>query len=197
MAGFSRAATLRNLTSPALKAMYNIEVEGQEHIPMDGPVIFDIAGTGILVAPVVNACSPRPIHVVIDGALRQVLSKKTRYLGGDIAMEEPGFTATHQAATLLKQGEAVGLMGRFPSLGHLVAITGATVIPVMVSGAGGRVATDPPRPRSHIGILFEAPIHISPEGDPCALATVQTVGEMVRQARADARARQRKQAGHD
>ena len=189
MVGFSRAATLRNLTSPALKAMYNVDVQGLELIPMVGPVIFDIKGEGILVAPVVNACSPRPIHVVIDGALRQVLSKKTRYLGGDIALVEPGYTAAQRAIVLLKHGAAIGLMGQFPSLGHLQAATGATVIPVSVTGAGGKVATDPPRPRSHIGILFEAPIQISPVGDPCALATVQTVGELVRQARADARAR--------
>jgi hypothetical protein len=185
--GFSRAATVRNLTSPALKAMYNLEVVGVHQIPATGPVIFDIAGSGVLVAPVVNACSTRPIHVVIDGALRQVLTKKTRYLGGDIVLDEPGFGAMTKARHLLDQGAAVGLMGPFPSLGHLVAATGASVVPVSVTGAGGKVATDPPRPGSRIGILFQAPIQISPVGDPCALATVQTVGELVRQARADAR----------
>ena len=187
MVGFSRAATVRNLTSPALKAVYNVEVVGVDQIPVTGPVIFDIAGSGVLVAPIVNACSTRPVHVVIDGALRQVLSKKTRYLGGDIPLNEPGFGAMTQARLLLDQGEAVGLMGPFPSLGHLVAATGAAVVPVSVTGAGGKVATDPPRPRSRIGILFQAPIQISPVGDPCALAIVQTVGELVRQARADAR----------
>ncbi len=167
--------------------MYNIDVQGLHTVPTHGPVIFDVQGAGLLVAPVVNACSPRPVHFVIDGELRQVLSKKTRYLGGDIPLILPGFEATQLARKLLTQGEAVGLMGAFPSLGHLVAATGAVVVPVSVTGAGGKVPTDPPRPRSNIGILFHAPIEISPVGDPCALATVQTVGEQVRQARADAR----------
>ncbi|MDD2817183.1 MAG: hypothetical protein PHN51_00110 [Candidatus Nanopelagicales bacterium] len=197
MGGFSRAATLRNFTAPALKALYSLEVQGAENVPLTGPVILNVSGLGVLVAPIVNICSPRPVNMVIDGALREVLSKKTRYLGGDIPFEEPGFGAMRQALDLLKVGQAVGFMGKSPSLGYLVAATGAAVIPVMVTGASGKVATDPPRPRSKIGILFEAPIQISPSGDPCALATVLTVSEQVRQAQADARARIRKQAGHD
>ena len=189
MSGFSRAATLRNFTAPALKALYSLEVVGAEHVPLAGPVIFDISGIGVLVAPIVNICSPRPVHVVIDGALREVLSKKTRYFGGDIPFEDPGFGAMRLALDLLKQGQGVGLMGELPPLGYLVAATGAAVVPVSVTGASGKVVTDPPRPRSKIGILFEAPIQISPLGDPCALATVLTVSEQVRQAQADARAR--------
>ncbi len=189
MSGISRAATLRNFTAPALKALYSLEVQGAEQVPPAGPVIFDITGIGVLVAPIVNICSPRPVHVVIDGALREVLSKRTRYLGGDIPFEEPGFGAVRHALDLLNHGQAVGLMGKSPSLGYLVAATGAHVVAVNVTGASGKVATDPPRPRAKIGILFEAPIQISPSGDPCALATVLTVSEQVRQAQANARAR--------
>ncbi len=187
MIGFSRAATFRNLSGPALKAVYKIHEQGSDLVPMSGPLIMLVEGEGLLVVPILKALTPRPVHVVVSGALGQVLAGHSSGLGGDLTFIPPGFEATQEALSYLQDGEAVGIMGDFSSLGYLVAMTGATVVPVVITGAGGKVATDPPRPRSKVGILYEAPLHISPNGDPCALATLQQVGEQVRQARVDAR----------
>ena len=187
MIGFSRAATFRNLSGPALKALYNIHEQGRDLVPVSGPLILLIDGEGLLVVPIVKALTPRPVHVVVGGALGQVLAGHSSGLGGDLTLVSPGFEATQAALSLLQNGQAVGIMSDFSSLGYLVAMTGASVMPVAITGAGGKVATDPPRPRSKVGILFQAPLHISPNGDPCALATLQQVGEQVRQARVDAR----------
>jgi hypothetical protein len=185
--GFSRAATFRNLSAPALKAVYQLHEQGSDLVPLSGPLILLIEGDGLLVVPVLKALTPRPVHVVVAGALGQVLAGHSSGFGGDVTLISPGFEATQEALSYLQEGQAVGIMGDFPLVGYLIAMTGARVQPVAISGAGGKVATDPPRPRSKVGILYDAPLHISPNGDPCALATIQQVGEQVRQARVDAR----------
>lgn len=187
MIGFSRAATFRNLSAPALKALYKIQEHGSDLVPVTGPLILLIEGDGLLVVPLLKAITPRPVHVVVSGALGQVLAGHSSGFGGDLTLVPPGFEATQVALSYLQEGHAVAIMGGFPSLAYLVAMTGAMIQPVIISGAGGKVATDPPRPRSKVGILYEAPLQISPNGDPCALATLQQVGEQVRQVRVDAR----------
>jgi hypothetical protein len=185
--GFSRAATARNFTGPALRALYRLEVEGAALVPTTGALILQIDGDGLLAGPVLKAVTPRPVHTVVSGALAQVLMGHSPGWAGDLALEGHGFAAYAAASALLHGGEAVAILGDSSLLGLLLASSGAAVQPVTISGAGGKVATDPPRPRSRIGIVFEAPITISPSGDPCALATVQQLSELVRQARADAR----------
>lgn len=187
MSGFSRAATARNLTGPALRALYRLEVDGADRVPAIGALVLQIDGEGVLAGPVLKAVSPRPVHTVVSGALGQVLMGHSPSWAGDIALDGHGFAAFTTAAAHLQQGHAVAILGDPPILGMLLAATGASIQTVTISGAGGRVATDPPKPRSRIGIVFAAPITISPSGDPCALAAVQQLSEQVRQARADAR----------
>ncbi|MFA7324910.1 MAG: hypothetical protein WC005_11205 [Candidatus Nanopelagicales bacterium] len=189
MTSHSRAATVRSLSGPALRALYRLQVEGAELVPASGGVIFEIEGDGLLAIPVLKAVAPRPVHAIIDGALGQVLLGSSRAWAGDIPLDGLGFGAANAAIDLLRAGDAVAILGETPPLGLLLAASGAQLQPVRITGASGRVPTDPPRPRARIGIVFEAPIHISPIGDPYALATVQQLSEQVRQARADARAR--------
>lgn len=187
MSGLSRAATARNLTGPALRAIYRLEVEGAGLVPAGGPLILQIDGDGLLAGPVLKAVTPRPVHTIVSGALAEVLMGHSPGWAGDIALEGHGFAAYAAACALLRSGEAVAILGESSLLGPLLAASGAVVQPVTITGAGGKVATDPPRPRSRIGIVFEAPITVTSSGDPCALATVQQLRELVRQARADAR----------
>lgn len=177
------------MSGPALKALYKIDAKGSDLVPLTGPLIFLIEGDGLLVVPILKALTPRPVHVIVGGALGQVLAGHSSGFSGDLTFIPPGFEAAQEALSYLTAGQAVGIMGQFAPLGFLVAMTGVSVQPVIITGAGGKVATDPPRPRSKVGILYEAPLQISPNGDPCALATIQQVGEQVRQARVDARAK--------
>ena len=189
MNGFSRAATFRNVSGPALKALYKIQEQGSDLVPVSGPLILLIEGDGLLLTPILKVMTPRPVHVIVGGALGRVMAGHSIGTGGDLAYMPPGFAATQAALLRLKEGDAVGIMADFSALGYLLAMTGAILQPVVITRAGGKVATDPPRPRAKVGILFEAPFHISPNGDPCALATLQQVSEQVRQTRADARAK--------
>ncbi|MDO9473333.1 MAG: hypothetical protein Q7J28_09770 [Caulobacter sp.] len=179
---------LANLSGSALKFIYRIRASGQGKVPVSGPVIFHIEGDALLSGPSVKAVAPRPVQLIVSGALGEVFLGGTQILAGDISMYGFGFAASQQAVEVLKAGGTVAFVGDQPQLGYLAAATGAPIVPVRVSGAGGKVRTDPPKPGSRISIVFEAPIQIEVHGDPCALATVQEVAEQVRQARADAQA---------
>jgi len=179
---------LGSLSSSALKFIYRTRVSGESLVPSTGPVIFHIEGDQLLSGPAVRAVAPRPAQLIVSGALNEVFLGGTQVVAGDISLDGFGFSAAEQAIKVLNTDGAIVFVGDQPPLGYLVAATGAVIVPVRVTGAGGRVRTDPPKPGSRISIVFEAPIQIAVTGDPCALATVQEVAEQVRQARADAQA---------
>ena len=184
----AHGSVLGSLSTSLVKFAYRISASGLTRVPATGPVIFHIEGDELLSGPAVKAASPRPIQLIVSGALSEVFLGRTQLLAGDIRLDGFGFAAAEHAVAQLKAGGAVAVVGERPPLGYLVAASGASIVPVRVTGAGGRVRTDPPRPGSRISIVFEAPIQIAVIGDPCALATVQEVAEQVRQARADAQA---------
>lgn len=188
MNGTSTRSIRGSLTGSALKFIYRIHVAGQASVPAAGPVIFHIEGDELLSGPALKAVAPRPVQLMVSGALNEVFLGRTQILAGDISLHGFGFAAAEQAIAVLKAGGAVAFVGDQPPLGYLVAASGAAIVPVEITGAGGKVRTDPPRPGSPISIVFAAPIQIAVQGDPCALATVQEVAEQVRQARADAQA---------
>ena len=179
---------LSKLSGPAMRFAYRFDVEGAAQVPTDGPVIFHIDGDELLAGAALKAIAPRPVHFIVSGAPNEVFLGRSQLLAGDIALDGFGFHASQAALRVLREGGAVAFTGEHPPLGFLVAASKATIVPVTISGAGGRVRTDPPKPGSRISIVFEAPIEIDAQGDPCALATVQEVAEQVRQARADAQA---------
>ncbi|MDP2288478.1 MAG: hypothetical protein Q8M73_07925 [Actinomycetota bacterium] len=187
MSGTS-SSMLGSVTSSAVKFLYRLRVSGQALVPSAGPVIFHIEGDELLSGPALRAVAPRPVQLIVSGALNEVFLGRTQIVAGDISLDGFGFAAAEQGIAVLKAGGAVAFVGDLPPLGYLVAASGAVIVPVRITGAGGKVRTDPPRPGSPISIVFEAPIQIAVHGDPCALATVQEVAEQVRQARADAQA---------
>ena len=71
-------------------------------------------------------------------------------------------------------------------VGYLVAMTGVPVMPVVLLGAEGRVATDPPRPRSRIDAYFAPAVTLDVTGDPLRASTRASVEEQVRQLVSDA-----------
>ncbi|MDO8731313.1 MAG: hypothetical protein Q7L55_01875 [Actinomycetota bacterium] len=188
MSRTSKNGMLDSLSASALKFIYRLRISGQSLVPASGPVIFHIEGDELLSGPALKAVAPRPVQFIVSGALNKVFLGRSQILAGDISMEGFGFGAAEEAISVLKSGGSVAFVGEHPPLGYLVAASGAAIVPVRVTGAGGRVRTDPPKPGSPISIVFEAPIEIAVQGDPCALATVQEVAEQVRQARADAQA---------
>lgn len=188
MSKASKNRVLDSISASALKFIYRIHVSGVSSVPTSGPVIFHIDGDELLSGPALKTVAPRPVHLIVSGALNEVFLGTSQAVAGDIPMEGFGFAAAEQAIGVLEAGGAIAFVGDQPSLGYLMAASGAPIVPVRIMGAGGRVRTDPPRPGSRISIVFEAPIQIAVQGDPCALATVREVAEQVRQARADAQA---------
>ena len=125
-------------------------------------------------------------------ALRQGMMAKA----GVIAVTAPtAVEAQHQALAALRDERAVVVTGSAVPVGYLVAMTGVPVMPVVLLGAEGRVATDPPRPRSRIDVYFAPAVTLDVTGDPLRASTRASVEEQVRQLVSDAEKRGRDAIG--
>jgi hypothetical protein len=173
----SRAANTRSLGSLALATAYRIVVEGGEQVPKGSPLVVIAAGVGPLVGPIIATQLIRPVHMF--GMPVQL---------GGLAPQGPD--GGRQARTLLSGRAAVGLQGDTPSDHALAAFLAlwseAQILPIVVQGAHGRFAVDPPRLRSMVRMVVFPPFTLPAAGDPCAWPVVRDAAEQVRQVLADA-----------
>jgi len=181
------AAHARNLASAALRMTYRVGVHGAHHVGTSGPLLMVTRCEGVLVGALLHATAPRPIHVMANEAMAQALPEGVLAKSGDIRVEQPtGVAAQRRALAALRDERVVVAAGAAIPVGYLVAVSGVTVMPVVLLGAEGRVPTDPPRPRSRIDVYYSAPVTISIPGDPLRTSTRAAVAEQVRQIVSDA-----------
>ena len=184
---WSAAAHARNLASPALRLAYRLDVHGANYLGGDGPLLVVCRSEALLSGSILHATSPRPVHVVANEAMSRVLGDRGLRASGDINPAMPGaIQAQRMARSALEDGRVVCVLGRSMPLGYVLASTGARVAVVVVTGAEGRVVTDPPRPRSTISVYAFEPVSLEIVGDPLRPATRAAVEEQVRQVVADA-----------
>lgn len=168
---------------------YRVNVHGSHHVGTTGPLVIVAPGEGVLVGALLHATAPRPLHVIASAAMQQALPDRALVAAGDIALSGPGAVSTQRRAlAALRDARAVAVAGTAVSPAYLVAVSGAQVVPAIVLGATGRVATDPPRPRTRIDVFYYPPVRIELTGDPLAARTRAGVAERIRQAVVDAEA---------
>lgn len=184
---WSGAAHARNIASAALRMTYQLRIHGAHHVGTSGPLLMICRSEGILTGAVLHASVPRPVHVVANEAMSKALRQGMMAKAGVIAVSAPtAVEAQHRALAALQDERAVVLTGSMISPGYLVAMTGVPVMPVVMFGAEGRVATDPPRPRSRIDVYYTEPTPIEVVGEPWRVATRAAIDERVRQVLSDA-----------
>ncbi len=137
----SYEAYRRSLT-PVIRAIYRLEVRGQEHVPSSGPLVVTGNHDSILDPFIMAASIPRPIHFLGKSEFWRYAPVRW-WLGtvGAIPVVRGGSDATAigSAVAALEAGEAVGL---FPEGGvnwagpwkrgaaRMALATGAPLLPV-------------------------------------------------------------------
>lgn len=181
------AAHIRNLASIGLRAAYRITAHGAFHVGTSGPLVMVTNCEAAIAGAVLHAVTPRPIHVVANAAMMDIVPPKVMLATGGVPVGGPAaITAQRQALAALADNRAVVLAGRDLPTGYVIAASGAPVLPVVILGADGRRPTDPPGLRTAIDVYFSEPVAVPIGGDPLRSTTRMAVSEYVRQLVADA-----------
>ena len=181
------AAHARNLASTALRMTYRLHPHGMHNAGTAGPAVLVCRSEGVLAGAVIHASVPRPVHVVANAAMMAALKQGMMTKAGVIPVSSgAAISAQRVALAAVHDERAVALTGSLVDPAYLLAVTGAPLVPLVLLGAEGRVATDPPRPRTRIDVYCFDPVAIDVPGDPLRAATRAAVDEQVRQAMADA-----------
>lgn len=181
------AANARTLASAALRMSYRLRAHGAHEVGTIGPLVLVTGSEGMLAAAVIHATAPRPLHVLANAAMSAAIPERMLATAGDIPLSGPAAVLSQRRALAgLRDDRAVVVAGAGPWAAYLVAVSGAPVMPVVLMGEQGAVATDPPRPRSRIDVFYAPAVPIEVVGDPIAAATRAHVTERIRQLLVDA-----------
>jgi hypothetical protein len=187
MPSWRGAAHVRNLSSTGLRWAYRMQAFGAHHIGTSGRVIVLCPSEGVLAGPLLQAISPRPIHVVANAAMIKALPPRVlEATGGLVPVGATAIRAQLSAADALADGRVVAVVGSQVDPAWLVAMSHAPVVCVTLVGEQGRVSTDPPRIGSPIRAYVSAQHRLPTLGDPLRASTRAAVTEKLRQVTTDA-----------
>ncbi|HAN71587.1 MAG TPA: hypothetical protein DCQ36_08375 [Actinobacteria bacterium] len=187
MPSWTGAAHARNIASAAMRVTYKVHPHGQHHAGTEGSAILVCRSEGVLVGTLLHATMPRPVHVMANAAMMAALRQGMMAKAGVIPVrDDTAIEAQRLARLALEDLRAVALTGTTVHPSYLLAVTGAPLVPVVILGGEGRVATDPPRPRSRIDVYYFEPIRVDVDGDPLHATTRASLDEQIRQVMADA-----------
>jgi 1-acyl-sn-glycerol-3-phosphate acyltransferase len=167
-------AVLQPLSHGLLRTLFRCQVTGVEHVPRSGPAILAANHMSVFDPPVVGAPAPRPIHYMAKAELFRIpgLGWLIRRLNAH-PVERGGADAAAMrlALRLLSEGEALlvfpegtrGEEGRLrrahAGTGMLTALSGAPVIPVLLTGTGRVLPRGTWLPRlTRITVTYGAPL---------------------------------------
>ena len=187
MPSWRGAAHVRNLSATGLRWAYRLQAYGAHQIDTRGRVIVLCPSEGVLAGLLLQAISPRPIHVVANAAM--VAAFPARVLestGGLVPVGTTALGAQLAAADALADGRAVAIVGSLVNPAWLVAMSHAPVVCVTLVGEQGKVPTDPPRIGSPIRAYVSAQHRLPTLGDPLRASTRAAVTEKLRQVMTDA-----------
>lgn len=177
--------------------VFRLRVEGAQHVPRYGPVLFAGNHSGILDGPLVFLVAPRPAALLAKSEL--FVGPLARVLGwlGQIPVHrgQADRDALRAGLAVLAGGGALGVFpegtrgsGTFEQvhdgLAYLALRSGAPVVPLCVVGTAaalprGRVL---PRWRAPVTVVFGPPVIVDVQGDPRSRRTVRTAAEQLRSA---------------
>jgi 1-acyl-sn-glycerol-3-phosphate acyltransferase len=164
-----KAATARNLWQVALRTAYTLHVIGGNNLMGEGPLLVIVNDSGPLTSPVLRSVAPRPIH----------------HVGGDIPWHTPGLGASWMARNALIQGRSVSVGVDLPTAGALALMSESPMALVRISGAHGRIKTDPARPGSRISVEIAPPLPGLSSAGPLTAMDVRLAHTLIRQRYAD------------
>lgn len=190
----------RVLGSRLARVVFQLRVEGAEHVPRTGAVLLAGNHTGFVDGPLVFLLAPRPAAMLAKAEIfRGVLAVLFRWIGlVPVLRGTPDRNALTQGLAQLSAGGALGVFpegtrgsGTFDQitdgLAYLALRSGAPVVPVAVLGtahAWGH-GSSLPRLRAPVGIVFGPAIRLTVDGDRRARRTVSLAAEQLRRGLVD------------
>jgi 1-acyl-sn-glycerol-3-phosphate acyltransferase len=177
---------VRRTLGPVVRALYRLEVRGQDLVPPAGPLVVASNHESVLDPFVLSSAIPRALHYVAKAELWRypVLHWWLDEMGAvPVARGRGDLRTIARAQEVLERGEVVALFpeGRVRSQGpwlrgaaRLALATGAPLLPVRMLGTAealsrGRIGL----PR--VAVLIGEPIRVEPAPGTIAAARVLTV----------------------
>lgn len=162
-----------------MRFVFRVDVQGLEHVPVDGPAIISPNHRSFFDSPLVMSMTPRP--VVFLGKSEYMDGRTTKYLFPALGMmpikrdvKKASMAALITAAELLEAGQLVGIYPEgtrsrdgylhrgHAGVAHLAVMTGAPIIPVGIIGTQRvqPIGATLPRPfQGRVSVRFGEPIH--------------------------------------
>jgi 1-acyl-sn-glycerol-3-phosphate acyltransferase len=152
---------LRPVARAYLRRRYDVRVQGSEHVPATGPVIFAANHIGVADGPLLAVFAPRPVHALTK--VEMFSGRMGRFLraSGQVPLDRfnPDPLAVKTCLRVLRDGRAIGIfpegrrgggdLQRFHrGAAYFALVTGAPVVPVAFLGTrrpGGHTDEWPPR----------------------------------------------------
>lgn len=144
-------AIVKPLVLALTRLFFRLQTEGTEHVPARGPVILVANHSSYLDSPIVGAVCPRPLSfmaktelfdVPLFGRLIRALNARpVKREGADAAALRAALHALQGNAALLvfpegTRGPEGVLRAPKPGAALLAALSGAPVVPVLITGSG-------------------------------------------------------------
>ena len=163
-----------------MRLLFGLHARGREHVPRIGPVLLVANHSSVLDPPLVAGMTPRPVSFLAKAELfdlpffgwfiRRLGAKPLRREGGDPGALRTALRVLQEGRVLLvfpegTRGEEGVLRSAKPGAGMLAVLSGATVVPVYVTGSGrawprGRRL---PRP-GKVRVTFGTPLEFQESG---------------------------------
>lgn len=187
---------LRPFVRTYVRRRWDLHVEGVEHVPAEGPVIFASNHIGWLDGPLLILCTPRPAHALVKVESFEGRTGLLLRFAGQIPLDRfrRDVGALRAAAGALAAGQSVviypeGIRGAGDvartkdGVAWLALVSGAPVVPVALFGTrptGGDAEARPAR-GARIDIVYGEPFRVAQESWPRTRAHVGEVGGLVRE----------------
>jgi 1-acyl-sn-glycerol-3-phosphate acyltransferase len=165
---------LKPLAVALMRLLFRLEVHGQEHVPATGPLLLVSNHVSVLDPPFLGGASPRELHFMAKEELfripffgRLISSLNAR----PVRRDGSDSRALKAALRLLDEGHALlmfpegtrGVEGRLgeakPGAGMLAVMSGAAVVPALISGTGRALPAGRAVPRlARVRVRFGPPL---------------------------------------
>jgi 1-acyl-sn-glycerol-3-phosphate acyltransferase len=172
---------LKPIAVAIMRLVFRLEVRGREHVPPVGPVLFVSNHVSVLDPPFVGGAAPRDLYFLAKEELfaiplfgRLIWALNARPVkrdgsDGRALKSALRLLADNRAILLFPEGTR-GVEGRLgegkPGAGMLAVMSGAPVIPVLVSGSARALPPGRALPRpARVRVVFGPPLSFKPAGD--------------------------------